>query len=293
MNAKLKMNVKLTILSITAVLLLALASCNNPVNTSLAAASDEPAVETGVNTDSDTGLVAGLALDGVAILNNPDIFVSDGVEWVEGLSGNAMRGDADGDFLRIADESIPQLTVIGSVEVWVKPEGDTSYAGILHKGVNPEVAPGWYFVDESWTMLFHDNLKPYFFTVCVDADGTERTVGIKAVNEIELNKWSHLAATWIYDDVTGKTSIKLYVNGSEADATIEVDYSTVSSIPVGTGPVKETNGDLIIGSQLPEQYNASYGHFTFMGLIDEVSIYDVVRTAEEIQSDYQIFASVL
>ncbi|MCK5736140.1 MAG: LamG domain-containing protein [Spirochaetaceae bacterium] len=301
MNEKRKMNTKLSIISTASLLILALASCNNPTSTGLSAADSAPppAPETGINVDPAIGLIAGLSLEGDAILDNPDVFVSDGVEWVEGLSGNAMFGDEDGDYLRIADGSLPELTITGSVEMWVKPEGITIYSGILHKGESPDVTTiidverYVYFIDETWSMQFHEELKPYFFVVCENEAGDLTTVGLKANNQIGIDSWSHLAATWVYDEVSKKTDIKLYVNGSEADVTLEINFSEAGSIPNNIGPVRETDGDLIVGSQIPEQYDAEYGHLTFMGLIDEVSLFDDARTPEEVLADYQVYASIL
>jgi MSHA biogenesis protein MshQ len=106
-------------------------------------------------------------------------------------------------------------------------------------------------------------------------------VGLASDKAITKGEWSHLAATWIYNETTEETTVKLYVNGAE------VSSKTVS----GAGPVRDSDGDLLIGSQLPEEYNDDYGHFTFKGLIDEVSLYNHVRTAAEIQADYELFAS--
>ena len=291
MNAKLKMNMKLSIITITAILLLALASCTNPVSSSLSAADPVPVPETGIDVDSAIGLVAGLTLDSDILLSYPGVSVSEDaegnatIEWVEGLSGTALKGDENGDFIRIADGTLPELTVAGSVEVWVKPELNAVnyYTGILHKGDNPEViTPEWYFVDETWTMLFHADSKPYFFVVTESEDGTVTPVSLMADTAIVKGEWSHLAATWIYDELSKDTVIKLYVNGEVV----------VSKTLNGIGPVRDTDGDLIIGSQLPVPYNGS-DYYTFKGLIDEVSLYNVARSADEIMADYQVYASVL
>ncbi len=263
MNAKLTVY---TIMILTGVLILSLASCANPSGLNIVV-QEEPS--TGIDTDPETGLIAGLPLEGDAIINNPDVVVSDGVEWVGGLSGNAMRGDEDGDFLRITDGALPELTIAGSVEVWVLPEGANYYTGVLHKGQETD------FSDEAWSMQFHADRKPYFYFV----GETGTSVSLMAPDQIPLDTWSHLAATWICDETNDTTVIKLYVNGVES----------VSKEVTSVGPARDSTGDLLIGSQLPEQYNATYGHLTFIGLIDEVSLYDVERTAEEIEAAYQVY----
>ncbi len=91
MNAKLTVN---TMMILTGLLILSLASCANPMNPGLSQI-ETPEPETGISEDPATGLIAGLPFEGDAILNNPDVVVSDGVEWVSSLSGNAMRGEED------------------------------------------------------------------------------------------------------------------------------------------------------------------------------------------------------
>lgn len=288
MNAELKTNIKLSIISMSALLLLILASCSNPMMTNLAAAAN------GINTDTAAGLIAEISLDGDALLSHFGVSVSENadgsasIEWVEGLSGAALKTDEDGDFIRIADGTLPELTVSGSVEVWVKPEveADNYYTGILHKGDNPELNKDiWAYVDEAWSLQFNDDCIPAVAIICESEDDNGdqvlTNVGLASDKAITKGEWSHLAATWIYNETTEETTVKLYVNGAE------VSSKTVS----GAGPVRDSDGDLLIGSQLPEEYNDDYGHFTFKGLIDEVSLYNHVRTAAEIQADYELFAS--
>ena len=262
MNAKLTVN---TMMILTGLLILSLASCANPTNPGLSVVeTSEP--ETGISEDPATGLIAGLPLEGDTILNNPDVVVSDGVEWVGGLSGNAMRGDEDGDFLRITDGALPELTSTGSVEVWVYPETNTAWAGILHKGQEIN------FSDEAWSLQYEGGKKVRFYYY-----GETGNMTITAGSVLTENEWHHLAVTWDWDGDT--TELKLYIDG--------VLNQSVSA--TGKGPVKDSNGDLIVGSQLPEQYNASYGHLTFMGLIDEISLFNRMRTAEEIETAYQVY----
>ena len=284
MNARYKTQTAITSLSAA---LLIMISCNNPVDTRAIATEVEP--ETGINTNSETGLIAGFPLDGDILLENTGVSVSEDdtdtptIEWTQGLSGFALKSDENGDYIRIADGVLPEITISGTVEVWVKPEQDTVnyYSGILHKGDNPEVTPEWYFVDEAWTMMFHSDSKPFFFVVCEDENGSFTPISLKAAHAITKNEWSHLAATWSYNETSKDTVIKLYVNGVEV----------LSKTRNGIGPVRDSDGDLIIGSQLPVPYGTTY--YTFKGLIDEVSLYNVERTPEEIQTDYQVFASEL
>ena len=267
---ELDMNAKITsfITIIAAAGILTLASCANPAAPRLGD-PDEP--DTGISADPESGLVAGLDLEGDAILSNPDVIVSEGVEWTAGLSGNAMRGDEDGDYIRIADEALPELTSSGTVEAWVNPETNTAWAGILHKGQEID------FSDESWSLQYDGGKKPRFYLY-----GESKSTYVTANLVLTTGEWHHLAAAWTVDESDALT-VTLYVNGvAEATKTV-ADF----------GPVKDSAGDLIIGSQLPEPLTgglASYGHVTFRGLIDVVRLYDVERSAAEIQADYDALA---
>jgi hypothetical protein len=82
----------------------------------------------------------------------------------------------------------------------------------------------------------------------------------EAANQLPLNQWSHLAAT--YDGAT----LKLYINGALA-GTKNV-----------TGSITTTNGAFRIGG------NSIWGEW-FNGIIDEVRIYNRALSVSEIQFD--------
>lgn len=283
MNAKLKLNI---ILILTGILILSLVSCTNPAGPDLSKLQDavneeEPIVdaepETGIVSDPDSGLIAGLSLEGDAILGNADVTVSDGVEWVEGLSGNALRvdrtDDPNGDFLRIDDESgiVPEFTTAGSVEVWVYPETNAPWAGILHKGESTS------FTDESWSLQYNGGNVP-IFNLNSETTGTSVSSGLV----LEVNKWHHLVATWNIDEF-GDLTLNFYVDGNlEGTSTV-----------AGFGNVKDSDGDLIVGSQLPVAYNSGYGYISFLGLIDEISLFDRMRSSEEILASYHQYFPAL
>lgn len=270
MSAKLKTNI---ILILTAALILSLASCTNPAGPDLSKFQDTDTVEepeTGIVADPVTGLIAGLTLEGDALLSNPAVSVSDGAEWVEGLSGNALRvdrtEDPHGDFLRIDEESgiVPEFTTAGSVEVWVYPEVNASHAGILHKG---ELAD---FTDESWSLQY-DGAKKVKFNL----NGAVN-VSISSGLVLDINQWHHLAVTWNVDEFDELT-LNIYVDGILKNTTTRAGFVSVI----------HSDGDLIVGSQLPVAYNDGYGYISFLGLIDEISLFDRMRTSEEVLAAYQ------
>jgi PKD repeat protein/putative intracellular protease/amidase len=93
------------------------------------------------------------------------------------------------------------------------------------------------------------------------ADGTTRSSNTPEYS-IVLDQWQHIAVTY-----NGMNTVRMYVNGAE---------QTVSQAAEPLGPIKDNSSDdLIIG-------NSSDRGFTFDGLIDEVRLWSVARTAGEI-----------
>lgn len=217
----------------------------------------------GVQSDPETGLSTGLNFDVDFLENDPVEIVGD-IEWVPGVTGDALATDTDGEFLRIPDGTIPEIGSAGTVEAWVTFDSYVTFAGILHKGHLID------FSDEAWTLQLWSGNKP-MMRIYNDAGAYKQVVAPAALS---LDDWHYLAVTW--DD----TDMIFYVDG--------VEVNRVST--VGFGAVKDTDGDLLIGSQLSSQYNATYGHLTHDGIIDEVAIYDVVRTPEEIAASWTALA---
>ena len=110
-------------------------------------------------------------------------------------------------------------------------------------------------------------------------DGANRYKSVTATATLSENAWHHLAVTWKCDEGTGDVTLSIYLDG----------VLNNTAVHPGIGPMMDSDGDLIVGSQLPEQYNGTYGHLTFMGLIDEVSVYDHARTADEIRAAREVY----
>lgn len=105
-----------------------------------------------------------------------------------------------------------------------------------------------------------DNLGQLHFNL---GDGAVWGTGISSVSTIPLNQWTHLAATW--DSSTGEA--KVYINGL-------LENTSTISIVVG-------NNAAVRGIGQKPAFDAS----TFPGVIDEVRVWDVVRTGPEIRAN--------
>lgn len=255
------------LLSISSVL----TSCSNPsgggssptggsadtVNTSTAVE------ENGIVTDPVNGIAAGLSLDETMTDENGTV-ITPGIEWVPGISGQGIRMDSDGEFISLADSDALDLLGEGSVEVWVYPELHTAFAGILHKGVELD------FSDEAYSLQYWTSYYPSM--ILYNETGASKQ--ITASSALSLNEWHHLAASW--DD----TEFSFYVDGVLIGTEDLTDFH----------PIRNSSGDLIIGSQLPAQYNATFGHLTFNGIIDNVTLYSRALTPEEVSHNYSLYS---
>ena len=256
------MNIKYSLITIYIIAGFCLAGCSSPSGNSStppSAAEISQQEESGLVEDEETGLVAGLNLND-NISDYSDITVSGDIGWIEGLSGLALSLDSDGEFISLPDSDSLDLIGGGTVSVWVNPSVNTSFAGILHKGVETD------FSDEAWSLQYWTDDKPAIFLY--SESGIRKQ--ITAAEPLTTGTWHHLAATW------GDETFRFYVNGNLEGEIALTDFH----------PIKNSSGDLIIGSQLPAQYNTSYGHLTFIGAIDSILIFNHQLSEEEVLDLY-------
>ncbi|MBN1423419.1 DJ-1/PfpI family protein [Candidatus Fermentibacteria bacterium] len=153
----------------------------------------------------------------------------------------------------------PSLSVVDAVtaEALIKPCGwgeatATGYGRIVEK-----TSFGLYLHGQGPTY----NDQSLLFMV-KNESGPPRICASPA-NSLMLDRWQHVAV--VYDAVAG---VALFIDGESQ----EVTYSTVPS-----GPLRDNAGmDLIIGNTAADSY-------TFDGIIDEVRVWRVARSADEIQ----------
>jgi len=208
-----------------------------------------------------SGLLAGLPLDegsGDTIGSGYYQGAINGAEWVEGISGSALRfGDDIGglsSYATIPDSDNLDLTTQGTLSAWINMESLERFGGIIHKGQKRD------FSDESYTLQFYNNKLTLALN---NGEGF-----LDSDYSFEMDEWYHVAGSW------SEEGMSLYVNGELVDSTSDTAVADV------------TDGDVQVGAQLKESYNSTYKNFGFDGRIDEVGIYDRALTKDEIDQLY-------
>lgn len=178
--------------------------------------------------------------------------------WTAGMIFGGLQFDGTGDgFIRIPDSDVLDLSAEGTLAAWVYLTDYQNFMGIIHKGEDKN------WSDEAYSLQFWTSRKlAMSFTT---ATGSELIVGNQA---LQNGRWYHVVGTW------GPNGMYLYVNG-EQDASNAI---TAVGVP--------STGSVQIGSQLSENYNASYRNFPFRGIIDDARIYRRTLTANEVKAIY-------
>ena len=187
-----------------------------------------------------------------------------GVEWLfNGAQGTTLP-------------NVPayQLSTTGTVEAWVYINQQTDTGGIVHKGDMPD------FSDECYSLQFWGNQGQVAFAL--DSTTATASSGYDLVTStINLNtkKWYYLVATW---DTTAATPyLNLYINGQ-----LNKSIKPTNCTPLGA---RTNSSSLVIGSQLPVQYNAAYGYFGFNGKINGVRVFSTSSSAATVAANYATY----
>ena len=175
--------------------------------------------------------------------------ISSAVWTTAGRFGNALSFNGSNAWVTVADANPLDLTTGMTIEAWVNPAVLSGWRSVLMKETASGVAYGLYA---------HDNAPAPAVTVNIGGSGVDQSA--LGTAPLALGVWSHLAAT--YDGAT----LRLFVNGVQAGTRATTGAMSTSAAPLRLGG------------------NAPWGEH-FQGLIDEVRIYNVARTATEIQSD--------
>jgi hypothetical protein len=184
------------------------------------------------------------------ILGNNDGVLQNGASFGSGIAGGqAFRLDGTDDFVEI-----PSSINVGdtfSIDFWVYPERSTSYEHLISNHFTSSDNFGALYLHYG-NLQYWQNGQVWFFPP------GDQTI-------LQPNTWSHITLTY------NGSEIEIYINGNR--------IANAANPASGTTQHSETfNNALRIGSSIPHESNY------FMGLIDDVGLYNGVLSASEIQT---------
>ncbi|WBO84439.1 beta strand repeat-containing protein [Hymenobacter yonginensis] len=169
--------------------------------------------------------------------------------------GNALAFDGTNDVVSIPSAPALNLTTAFTIEAWINPVGTGNATQNVVCKSSQAQNTGYIFprTDDTWASVrlwLHRGGGWSQYTI--------------PYGPSKLGRWHHLAAT--YDG----TTVRLYLDGEEVP--------NVATGSIQSGAVTTNTNPLTLGSQ------PGYTEF-YRGKLDEVRVYNAVRTAAQIQND--------
>ncbi len=178
-----------------------------------------------------------------------------GASWTSGVSGSALEFDGTNDHINVSSSVLNDPPY--SVCLWIKPDSITDgYYYLIANGGETMHSHGFAMALDNDDNLSGDN--GYDFDV-----RNNQGIGGYCKEPATSTDWTFLCGTW--DGTQDADSIKLYVNGNLA-----------STLTPHSMPHSNNKNNLNIGC-------CRYNYF-FDGLLDEISIYNIVLTEAEISN---------
>jgi hypothetical protein len=207
--------------------------------------------ETGMYQDEEEQIVLGLPLATQIPADSP-IQTSGTPEIVDDGERIGMRFDAAEDYLRIPAAPSNDLTHQGTIEVWLKPNTNVAWAGIVHKGTQPD------WSDEGYSFQYDDSGQ---LTLAMTS-AAGQAILVHTQHVLATGVWSHVAVTWNEDEV------HIYVNGVDTVTAINIGFSSTVTTIAENYPFRSSSGDVIVGTQVPGN------PWRFDGTMSDLKIYD-------------------
>jgi hypothetical protein len=164
---------------------------------------------------------------------------------------NALRFDGDNDRIQVANESDFDFTTAVTLEAWIKPATVSGTKGIITKNSGDGAHP------------YQVRLEDDEITFGFYSDGINWNPLTTSNANLVAGEWVHIACT--YD----MTNAKIYVNGVQKASTTDFTFS----IPLNNQPLE-------IGRTGGGDY--------FSGSIEEVRVWNVARTQQQIQDNMRL-----
>ncbi len=171
-----------------------------------------------------------------------------GATWDTGKYGNALRFNAQDNYVEVPNSDSIEIDTIVSIAAWINwiDAGD-AWQGILSKGMM--VGPG-----ENYSLFVNRDGRYFHFVLALDVGRVQQN---SPNNSVVPNEWMHVCCTW-----DGSVT-RIYINGEMAMEMDQVATIIPSNLPLRIG------------------HRDGSSHY-WNGIIDEVRIYDHALTEAEI-----------
>lgn len=172
---------------------------------------------------------------------------------------SAVLFDGKNGYIKCPATSSLNLNEQLTIEAWIQPYGWGKNATLGFGRILDKQKIAVYLIKESTTFNNH--------SLAIQLTHSDNSVSFSMTpeNSIHLNEWQHIAITYN----SNINEIKMYLNGIEQ----VLNYTKAPSGMIAD----HSSADLYIG-------NIFNNGFTFDGVIDEVRIWNMVRSREEIQA---------
>jgi len=208
--------------------------------------------ETGMYTDGETGIVVGLPLESDIPAGSP-ITVNGTPTLVDDGERSGMDFNAAEDYLLIPADQSNDLTIEGTIDIWLKPSTNVAWAGIVHKGSQSD------WSDEGYSFQY-DGSKKLMLAMTSALSG--QLILVKTQHTLTVGIWSHVVVTW------NSSKAHIYVDGTDVTDKITKGFSSTEILISDYSPFRSSDGDVVIGTQLPGE------PYRFDGVISDIKIYN-------------------
>jgi hypothetical protein len=190
------------------------------------------------------------------------VFISVPITASANASGNAVGlSSSNNSYISVPDSNSLDVTNALTFEAWIRPDGGGEWALVAGKQYNANDTNPWYaYRLYAGSTSADEKGFPRKIAFNISTDGTNE-VGVYSNTVIPNNAWTHVAG--VYDG----TELKIYINGNLENTLSHTGTISVSDLPFYIGKAPWTN------------YN------NYNGLIDEVRVWNIARTAEQIKYD--------
>ncbi|OHD20399.1 MAG: hypothetical protein A2064_10025 [Spirochaetes bacterium GWB1_66_5] len=221
--------------------------------------TDLMVADTGMYQDEEEQVVVGLPM-ATEIPPDSPIQTFGTPEVVDDGERVGMLFDAAEDYLLVPADPSNDLTHQGTIEVWLKPNTNVAWAGIVHKGTQQD------WSDEGYSFQYDGSGQ---LTLAMTSEAGQ-TILVHTLHVLATGAWSHVVVTWDEDEA------HLYVNGVDAVDRINIGFTSTVTTIAENYPFRSSAGGVVIGTQIPGN------PWRFDGLMADLKIYDRYMEQSEV-----------